>query len=468
MAVDDETPPVTRPRVVIIGGGFGGLHAAQVLRKADADIFLVDRENFHLFQPLLYQVATAGLGAEDIASPIRTVLRKQDNCKVVMGEVHDIDRSERRVYFEGGQLAYDYLIVAAGMVKNYFGNEEWEKFAPGLKTLGDALDCRQRILKAFERAEWTDDPELTRALLTFVVVGAGPTGVEMAGAIREIAHRVMVRDFRNIDASKARVILVDAQSQVLAEYHETLSEQARQDLEEMGVEVRLDEMVEEITDKGVAIDGEFIASHTVIWAAGVEPSPLADSLKTPLDGMGRVMVEPDLRLPDDDRVFVIGDMAHFEQQGEPLPGLAPVAIQQGKRAARNILRRLRGESTQQFEYNDRGHMATLGRARAVADVYGRRFSGFFAWVLWLFVHLLFLIGFRNKIFVLLDWAYAYVGMRRSGRLIVDTPYAGEERRDVLRGLPEIDEADQIDVSDVSETPSEAEPTRRRANPDGGE
>ncbi len=427
-----------RDSVVIIGGGFAGLHAAKALKRVDVDVYLIDRRNFHLFQPLLYQVATAGLGAEDIAAPLRMVLRGHDNVKTVLGEVEDIDRDRRIVFFDTGKLRYDYLIVAAGMETSYYGNDDWEKLAPGLKTLDDALECRRRILKMFERAEWTDDPELTRGLLTFVVVGAGPTGVEMAGAISEIAHRVMVREFRNIDASKARVILADAEQRVLSAYHEETSERALKDLEEMDVEVRLDQMVQKITAEGVQIGDDFIPAHTVIWAAGVKASPVAEALDTKLDRMGRAIVEPELTLPQDDRVYVIGDLAHFEEDGQVLPGLAPVANQQGKHAARNIRLRLIGEKPRPFKYKDKGQMATLGRASAVAEIWGYRFAGMFAWVLWLFVHLMYLVGFRNRVVVLLNWAYAYIGMRRSGRLILGGPEIPQEEAIPDRALIDVE------------------------------
>ncbi len=454
-----------RKVVVIIGGGFGGLNVAKRLRGVDVDVYLIDRHNYHLFQPLLYQVATAGLGVEDIASPIRTILRRHKNAKVIMGEVTDIDRKQRLVHFDHGTVEYDYLVVAAGMETNYFGNKEsWEKLAPGLKTLNDAVECRRRILRVFERAEWTQDDEWARALLTFVIIGAGPTGVEMAGAIRDIAHEVMVRDFRNIDSSKAKVILIDAGPAVLAGYEARTSERARQDLEEMGVEVRLNSMVEEITAEGVRVGEEFIRAETVIWAAGVRASGLGESLDTELDRLGRVIVNEDLTVPDDDRVFIIGDLAHFEDpRGEPLPGLAPVAIQQGHHVAYNIRYALRGERYRPFEYNDKGKMATLGRARAVAEFQDRQFFGFFAWFLWLFVHLLFLIGFRNRVFVMLDWFYAYVGMRRSARLIMKTPQEVQEPPERARLEEEIDQISLIAGQTKVEQPAE----RRRSGGQGG-
>ena len=442
--------PRDRPRVVIIGAGFAGLNAAKKLRKCDVEVVLIDRENYHLFQPLLYQVATAGLQAGDIASPIRGLMRRQKNAMVIRGEVESIDRDGRRVIFDRGEIDYDYLVVAAGTENNYFGNSDWALRAPGLKTMGDAMECRRRILDAFERAEWTDDEELTEALLTFVIVGAGPTGVEMAGAIREIAHEVMVRDFRNIDLGRARVILVDAGPRVLTGYSEESSQRALQDLESMGVEVRLNAMVDEISDEGVQMGDEFITTSTVIWAAGVRASPVVESLDAEVDGMGRVKVTDELRVPGDDRIFVLGDLVHLEVDGNLLPGLAPVAIQQGRHTARNIHRLVEGEEAEPFEFRDRGQMATIGRARAIAEIGRWKFSGFVAWLLWLFVHLLFLIGFRNRIFVVLDWFYAYVGMKRSGRLILDTPEAyrdRQRRQGAERGeqdAPDTERADGID------------------------
>ncbi|TXD38251.1 NAD(P)/FAD-dependent oxidoreductase [Lujinxingia vulgaris] len=422
---DVPIPPADskrRPCVVIIGGGFGGLNAARALKRASVDVFLIDRHNHHLFQPLLYQVATAGLSADDIASPIREVVRRQQNVQVMLGEVTSIDRESRVVRYEGGEVNYDYLVVAAGMQTNYFGNPQWEEQAPGLKTLRDALTCRRHILEVFEQAEREGEGSEGRGLLTFVVVGAGATGVEMAGAIREIAYQVMVKDFRRIDPTRARVLLLDAGPRVLTGYDEELSERARRDLEKMGVEVRLNAMVEAIDEEGVTVNGERILAKTVVWAAGVKGSPLAETLNVELDRMGRVSVRPDLRMPEDDRVFVIGDLARFENEdGEVLPGLAPVAVQQGKHVAENIKRAVEGKPLEAFSYWDRGKMATIGRARAIAEIGDWKFGGLLAWLAWLFVHLLFLIGFRNRAYVLMGWIFAYVGMRRSARLIVDPP-----------------------------------------------
>ena len=412
----------SRPCVVIVGGGFGGLNAARALKRAPVDVFLIDRHNHHLFQPLLYQVATAGLSADDIASPIREVVRRQQNVQVMLGEVTGIDRQAQLVRYEGGEVRYDYLVVAAGMQTNYFGNPQWEAQAPGLKTLRDALTCRRHILEVFEQAEREGEGSEGRGLLTFVVVGAGATGVEMAGAIREIAYQVMVKDFRRINPTRARVILLDAGPRVLSGYDEDLSDRARRDLEKMGVEVRLNAMVEAIDEEGVTVNGERILAKTVVWAAGVKGSPLAQTLDVELDRMGRVTVNPDLRMPDDERVFVIGDLARFESEdGEVLPGLAPVAVQQGKHVADNIKRAVEGRALEPFSYWDRGKMATIGRAKAIAEVGSWKFGGLVAWLAWLFVHLLFLIGFRNRAYVLMGWIFAYIGMRRSARLIVDPP-----------------------------------------------
>ncbi|RAL22854.1 FAD-dependent oxidoreductase [Lujinxingia litoralis] len=411
-----------RPCVVIVGGGFGGLNVARALKRAPVDVVLIDRHNHHLFQPLLYQVATAGLSADDIASPIREVVRGQENVQVLLGEVLAIDRERQVVSYDGGEVRYDFVVVATGMQTNYFGNEGWADQATGLKTLRDALTCRRQILKVFEQAEREGPGSEGRGLLTFVVVGAGATGVEMAGAIKEIAYQVMVKDFRRIDPKRARVMLLDAGSRVLAGYDESLSERALHDLEKMGVEVRLHAKVEEIDEEGVTVNGERILTRTVIWAAGVKASPLVQTLDVELDRMGRVSIVPELHMPEDPRVYVIGDLARLKTaDGEVLPGLAPVAVQQGKHAAQNIVRAVKGQELKPFVYWDRGKMATIGRARAIAEVGTLKFGGLMAWLAWLFVHLLFLIGFRNRVYVLIGWIFAYVGMRRSARLIVDPP-----------------------------------------------
>ena len=407
------------PRVVIIGGGFGGLEAAKALRKADVRVTLLDRQNHHLFQPLLYQVATAALSPADIAEPLRHILRKQENAEVILGEAERIDVHRKKVVTAEGELDYDFLIVAAGARHSYFGHEKWEKFAPGLKSLDDALEIRRRMLLAFEVAEKTDDDEERRAAMTFVIVGAGPTGVEMAGAVAEIARVTLVKDFRHIDSSQARVILLDSAPRVLQMLDPELSESARRQLFDIGVEVRPLTLVEKLSEEGVQIKGgEKIAARTIVWAAGNAASPLGASLGVPVDKQGRVIVRDDLSIPGHRDVFVIGDQAHFAPGGgAPLPGLSPVAMQQGRHAARNIRILLAGGWTEKFEYFDKGTMATIGRHRAVADAGFMRFSGLPAWLAWLFIHIIFLVGFRSKVMVLLSWAYAYVTYGRGARLI---------------------------------------------------
>ena len=415
------------PRVVIIGGGFGGLEAAKALRKMEVRVSLLDRQNHHLFQPLLYQVATAALSPADIAEPLRHILRKQENAEVILTEVERIDVHRKKVITTDGEEAYDFLIVAAGARHSYFGQDKWEKFAPGLKSLDDALELRRRMLLAFEIAEKTDDDEVRRAAMTFVVVGAGPTGVEMAGAIAEIARVTLVKDFRHIDSSQARVILLDAAPRVLQALDPELSESARRQLYDIGVEVRPLTLVEELDGEGVQIKGgEKIAARTIVWAAGNAASPLGASLGVPRDQQGRVIVREDLSIPGHREVFVIGDQAHFAPGGgAPLPGLSPVAMQQGRHAVRNIRALLAGGWTEKFEYFDKGTMATIGRHRAVADAGFMRFSGLLAWLAWLFVHLIFLVGFRNKLLVLFNWAYAYVTYGRGARLITNRPTASK-------------------------------------------
>jgi NADH dehydrogenase len=407
------------PRVVIIGGGFGGLEAAKALRKAEVRVTLLDRQNHHLFQPLLYQVATAALSPADIAEPLRHILRKQENVEVILGEAQRVDVDRKKVITADGEIPFDFLIVAAGARHSYFGNETWEKFAPGLKSLDDALEIRRRMLLAFEIAEKTDDDEVRRAAMTFVVVGGGPTGVEMAGAIAEIARVTLVKDFRHIDSSQARVILLDGAPRVLAMFDPKLSESARRQLFDIGVDVRLGAPVEKVSEEGVTLKGgEKIAARTVVWAAGNAASPLGASLGVPQDKQGRVIVREDLTIPGRRDIFVIGDQAHFAVgEGAPLPGLSPVAMQQGRHAARNIRIQLAGGWMQRFDYFDKGTMATIGRHRAVADAIFMQFTGWLAWLAWLFIHLIFLVGFRNKLIVLLSWGYAYLTYGRSARLI---------------------------------------------------
>jgi NADH:ubiquinone reductase (H+-translocating) len=405
-------------RVVIVGAGFAGLNAAKRLRDAPVELTLVDRRNFHLFQPLLYQVASAALNPSDIAYPIRSVFRRQENVRaVVMGEVTDVDLERRTVALDDGtELSYDYLIVATGATHSYFGREEWAETAPGLKTMEDALTMRKRILGAFEEAERF--PEQADELLTFVVVGAGPTGVELAGALVEIAVHSMSREFRRIDPSQAKVILVEGTDRVLPAYPEDLSASAHRQLEGMGVEVICGELVSEVHDDGVTLSGgRRINAATVLWAAGVQASPLGAMLGVETDRSGRVLVESDLSLPGRDRVFVIGDLAAVPG----VPGVAPAAMQMGRHAARMILADLEGRRRESFRYRNKGSLATIGRARAVADFGRIRFGGFFAWVAWLAIHVFYLIGFRNRFLVIASWAWNYLTFRRGARIITNLP-----------------------------------------------
>jgi len=407
-----------KPRVAIVGGGFGGLYAAQTLTHADLQITLLDRRNHHLFQPLLYQVATAGLSPGDIAYPIRAILRKQKNVRVLLAEVVSIDTGRRLVHLKDGELGYDFLILATGARHAYFGHEEWEINAPGLKSLEDALEIRRRILLAFEKAERATEEARRCALLTFVIVGGGPTGVELAGAIAEIARQVMVSDFRAINPREARIFLVEAGPRILSAFPEELSRAAEEALTKLCVEVKTNCPVTSVEPGRVGLGEDRYPAATVLWAAGVMASPLAKSLGVPLDRVGRVLVEPDLTIPGHPEVFVVGDLAAFTHQtGKPLPGVCPVAIQQGRHAARNIVRASAGLPLEPFRYWDKGNLATIGRAHAVADFGRFKISGFFAWLVWLFVHIFFLIGFRNRFIVLFEWAWAYFTFQRGARLI---------------------------------------------------
>jgi len=405
-------------RIVIVGGGFGGLYAARTLAKTNANITLVDRRNYHLFQPLLYQVATAALNPSDIAAPIRAVLRKQKNISVIMGDVQDIDTDRRIITMADGALAYDILIVATGATHSYFNHPEWEENAPGLKTIEDALEIRRRVLRAFEAAERETDPERQKAWLNFVIVGAGPTGVELAGALSEIARQTMLRDFRRINPSSARVILVEGKERVLPPYPPPLSAKAADQLRHLGVEVITDAVVTRINDHEVCIGDTTIPARTILWAAGVQASPLAQSLSVPLDRAGRVVVEPDLSIPGHREVFVIGDLAAAKNaDGSLVPGVAPAAIQEGIHTAKNITRILNGQPTLPFRYRDKGSLATIGRAAGVADLGPIKLSGFIAWAAWLSIHIFFLIGFRNRVLVILQWAWSYLTYQRGARLI---------------------------------------------------
>jgi len=414
------------PRVVIVGGGFGGLYAARALRGAPVDVTVVDRRNHHLFQPLLYQVAMAALSPGDIASPIRWILRRHRNVEVLLAEATGVDLARRRLLLSDGELSYDYLILATGTTHAYFGHDEWQPLAPGLKTLEDALEIRRRVLLAFERAERHPDAADRDALLTFVVIGGGPTGVEMAGALAEISRQSLTRDFRHINPGAARIILLEGGPAILSAFPEPLRAAALHDLQQLGVDVRTNAAVSAITADGVSVGSESIRSGTVLWAAGVAASPLGRSLGVPVDRAGRVRVQPDLTIPGSPNVYVIGDLASLDgEDGRPLPGVAQVAIQMGQHAVRNILRAIEGQPLRPFAYKDLGNMATIGRASAVADFGTFRMTGWFAWLAWLFVHILNLIGFRNRLVVMVQWAWAYMTYQRAVRLITTRPF-GEE------------------------------------------
>jgi NADH:ubiquinone reductase (H+-translocating) len=407
------------PHVVIIGGGFGGMAAARTLKRAPVRLTMVDRRNHHLFQPLLYQVATAALNPADIASPIRRILRRQRNASVILGEASSIDTRRKIVQLLDGEVAYDFLIVACGATHSYFGHDEWLEPAPGLKTLEDAVEIRRRVLVAYEAAEREVDPAEVANWMTFAIIGAGPTGVEMAGALAEISRRVLERDFRKIDPSKARIILIEAGPKVLPAMSPECSASARRQLERLGVEVITDSPVTAVDDRGVVHGGTRLDSRTVIWAAGVAASPLGKTLgaDVKLDRAGRVIVNQDLSVPGAEGVFVIGDLASIKSDGKPVPGLSPAAMQEGRHAAKNIVRLIRGEPTLPFHYRDKGTLATIGKAAAVADIAGMHLSGLIAWLMWLFVHIFFLIGFRNRFIVVVEWAWTYLRNDRGARLI---------------------------------------------------
>ena len=406
------------PRVVIIGAGFGGLEAAKKLGGEAVRVTVVDRTNYHLFQPLLYQVATAALSPADIAAPVRAVLSKCKNLEVILAEVQSIDVNAKKVKMVDGELDYDYLIVATGARHSYFGHPEWEKLAPGLKSLEDAVEIRRRILLAFEYAERISDEAARKAAMTFVVIGGGPTGVEMAGAIAEIARYTLAKDFRHIDPSQARVILVEADLWVLAAFPEDLQISARKQLVDLGVEVRTGVHATNLSEEGLQLGDEFIPCRVKIWAAGNNASFVGHSLGAPVDRVGRVIVNNDLTIPDHPEVQVIGDLANFSHQtGQPLPGVSPVAMQQGRHAARNIVAMINRRTAQRFWYFDKGSMATIGRNKAVADLKLIHLSGIPAWLAWLFVHVIFLVGFRNRLAVLFQWAWAYFSFNKGARLI---------------------------------------------------
>jgi len=412
---------ITRPRIVILGGGFGGLLAARTLRHADADITVIDRTNHHVFQPLLYQVATAALAPSDVSAPIRHILRRQQNVTVFMAGAERIDTAAQCVALDDGRsISYDYLIVATGTRHSYFGHPEWEQYAPGLKGIEDATELRRRFLTAFEQAEKAETVEARDAWLTFVIVGGGPTGCELAGVMQEIARRAMRRDFRRVDTRDTAVILLEAGPRLLPAFPESLAKHAADDLKELKVDVRTNTRVTNIDAHGVTCGDHVIPTRTVFWAAGNVASPIAKTLNVPLTKTGQVLVEPDLSIPGHPNVFVIGDLAHILQRdGTPAPGVAQVAMQEGRVAARNILATMGGGKRRPFHYLNKGDLATIGRNKAIANLFGGRIqlAGRLAWLLWLGIHITYLIGFRNRLSVLLQWAYAYVTFQRGARLI---------------------------------------------------
>jgi NADH dehydrogenase len=431
-------PSDRRPHVVILGGGFGGLYCARRLARANVRITLIDRENFHLFQPLLYQVATASLSPADIASPIRGILRGRRDVEVWLGEAERVDVANRRVELTDGTIAYDYLVVATGVTHAYFGREEWAKYAPGLKTIDDATEIRRRFLLAFEAAEREADEQARRRLLTFVIVGAGPTGVELAGAMVEMARHALPKDFRSIDTTSARILLIEGTDRVLPTYPSDLSEKALKQLEALGVEVKVSSRVTSIEEGEVWIGEERIEANNVFWAAGVAASPLGATLGAPTDGAGRVIVQEDCSIEGHPEVFVIGDLAVMRLDEKRLvPGVAQGAIQSGKHVADMIRRDQRGRPREAFKYFDKGNIATIGRAAAVAEIFRVHISGFLAWFVWVFLHILYLIGFRNRILVMVQWAWAYLSYQRGIRLITGHhPFELSRAREAAAALAE--------------------------------
>src|SRR3954465_10091894 len=413
-----ENAPERKPHVVIVGAGFGGLEAAKLLIKEPVRMTVIDRTNHHLFQPLLYQIATAALSPADIAAPIRGILGRCRNTEVMLAEVKSVNVEARTVNTGEREIHYDYLILATGSRHSYFGHDEWEKFAPGLKSLEDAIEIRRRLLLAFEYAEKITDEAAKKAAMTFVIIGGGPTGVEMAGAIAEIARYTLAKDFRNIDPSSARVVLVEGDQRIISAFPEDLSAKALEQLRELGVEVHTGVHATNLTEAGLQVGDEFIPCRVKIWAAGNTASYVGKSLGMPVDRVGRVMVNDDLTIPGHPEVQVIGDLANFPHQtGKPLPGVSPVAMQQGRHAAANILGTLEGRKPQRFLYWDKGSMATIGKNKAVADLHWLHLSGLPAWLVWAFVHVLFLVGFRNRVAVLFQWAWAYITFNKGARLI---------------------------------------------------
>jgi NADH dehydrogenase len=413
-----EETPTEKPQVVIVGAGFGGLEAAKKLARENVRVTVIDRTNYHLFQPLLYQVATAALSPADIAAPVRAVLSKYKNVEVILAEVESVDVDAKKIKTTDSEIPYDFLILATGARHSYFGHNEWEKLAPGLKSLEDAIELRRRLLMAFEYAEKITDEAARQAAMTFVIIGGGPTGVEMAGAIAEIARYTLAKDFRHIDPSQTRVILVEGDPRLLSAFPEDLSASALKQLVDLGVEVRTGTRATALTEAGVQVGDEFIPCRVKIWAAGNNASFVGKTLGAPVDRVGRVIVNDDLTIPGHQEIQVIGDLANFSHQtGQPLPGVSPVAMQQGRHAARNILAMIEGRKPQRFRYWDKGSMATIGRNKAVADLNLVHLSGLPAWVVWLFVHIIFLVGFRNRLAVLFQWAWAYFTFNKGARLI---------------------------------------------------
>ena len=422
-----------KPRVVIVGGGFGGLWAAKALANKPVDLTLIDRKNHHVFQPLLYQVATAVLSPGEIAQPIRRILHYAKNTEVILGDVVGFDKENKTVTLaEGSEVKFDYLIVAAGARHSYFGHDDWEQLAPGLKTLEDAVEIRRSVLLAFEHAEREAYLNGTKKQLTFVVVGGGPTGVELAGAIADIARQSLAGDFMAIDTTKTRVVLYEGSDRVLGTFAKDLSESAKKQLESIGVEVHLNSFVTDLEWGRVKVGDTWVDCDVALWATGVAASPLGGKLGVEIDKAGRVFVQPDLSIPGFSNIFVIGDMVSLKQEnGEPVPGVSPAAMQMGRLTAKNILRELNGKPRENFRYVDKGTMATIGRSKAIAQAVGLHFKGFIAWLMWLFLHVFFLIGFRNRFAVMFEWFWAYLTRERSARLITGD---AEDMHDALRFL----------------------------------
>ncbi|HZI08600.1 MAG TPA: NAD(P)/FAD-dependent oxidoreductase [Archangium sp.] len=445
-----------RHHVVIVGGGFGGLQAALGLRRAPVEVTVLDRYNHHLFQPLLYQVATAVLSPGDISAPIRQILRGR-NTTVLLADVKSVDLARKVVVSDGGEIPYDTLVLAMGATHSYFGHSEWAEFAPGLKTIDDAREIRERVLLALEAAEREPDPERQREWLTFVIIGAGPTGVELAGALAYMTRHSLPRDYRRVDTSQARVLLLEGLPRVLNTYPEELSAKAHRDLEKLGVEVRTGTLVTGVDDTGVTVGDTRFQARTVLWGAGVAASPVARTLGVPLDKSGRVKVDSTLNVPGHEDVFVIGDLASLVQDGKPVPGIAPAAMQMGRHVAKNIRHRLAGRPLEPFRYHDKGSFAVIGRGSAIGVLYDKvRVSGRLAWAMWLGIHITFLVGFRNKVAVMLDWAYTYLTKRRDVRLITGL-HANKLPPIQARSLPGASEAHAVEPGPGLER-HEPEPT----------